>query len=242
MWVFGEWAELFVDVRQVGVVHGSARYPWNIRTKTQLLFKRFIWAILTNWWISDKAGPFWRQLPTPANALRPTYINQLLICTSLKVRMFVILILLLLLLLAMWKRVSVFLRRDKLCVCVEGSGRVFEKGQTMCLCLCGWGDCVFQKGNIYVSMSLRRDKLCVWLIERSCNYKSDWSSRSSFWGEESINQINWSVGRSVGAIKRHKRSFDLENLINGSHWYITSIRYLLQNYILCTDLVTSSHW
>ena len=49
---------------------------WNIRTKTQLLFKLFIWAILTNWWISDKAGPFWRQLPTPANALRPTYINH----------------------------------------------------------------------------------------------------------------------------------------------------------------------
>ena len=60
---------------------------------------------------------------------------------------------------------SVFLRRDKLCVCVEGSGRVFEKGQTMCLCLCGWGDCVFQKGNIYVSMSLRRDKLCVYVCD-----------------------------------------------------------------------------
>ena len=49
---------------------------WNIRTKTQLLFKRFIWAILTNWSISDKAGPFWRQLPTPANALCSTYINH----------------------------------------------------------------------------------------------------------------------------------------------------------------------
>ena len=59
------------------IIDFRIRHQWNIRTKTQLLFKLFIWAILTNWWISDKAGPFWRQLPTPANALRPTYINQL---------------------------------------------------------------------------------------------------------------------------------------------------------------------
>ena len=58
------------------IIDFRIRHQWNIRTKTQLLFKRFIWAILTNWWISDKAGPFWRQLPTPANALRPTYINH----------------------------------------------------------------------------------------------------------------------------------------------------------------------
>ena len=58
------------------IIDFRIRHQWNIRTKTQLLFKLFIWAILTNWWISDKAGPFWRQLPTPANALRPTYINH----------------------------------------------------------------------------------------------------------------------------------------------------------------------
>ena len=58
------------------IIDFRIRHQWNIRTKTQLLFKLFIWAILTNWWISDKAGPFWRQLPTPANALCSTYINH----------------------------------------------------------------------------------------------------------------------------------------------------------------------
>ena len=38
----------------------------------------------------------------------------------------------------------------KLCVCV------FENIQTMCLCLCGGGDCVFQKGN----------KLCVCVFQK----------------------------------------------------------------------------
>ena len=39
---------------------------------------------------------------------------------------------------------------------VEEGDCVFEKWQTMSLCLCGRGDCVFQKGN----------KLCVCVFDK----------------------------------------------------------------------------
>ena len=47
----------------------------------------------------------------------------------------------------------------KLCVCV------FENIQTMCLCLCGGGDCVFQKGNKLCVYVFEKGKLCVYVCD-----------------------------------------------------------------------------